>query len=246
MNEAQVTEIEIRKILNSKKYWAVFCKNNWSNCDLIIKIMEDGEELETPGAATSFYGTCSLDVQQRQLISRLYQAWKELGWKPSQFEALLETAGFPVPRSTLNRWSRTSGEPVASLSLEKKRGRPSLLDEAGAELVVGYCLSKILNGESVHLQTVVNFCRESLGVEITASTASNILHETGFSLRVAQVSSSGICVDIKKLAEVCSDWIKEQREAGLFSADPLLLGSIDFTFTKHTKTRTSTFSIRGG
>ena len=208
--------------------------------------MEKESESEGEVPQKQSYPTCSLDVSQRRVISRLFSAWKELGWKPSQFDQLLETAGFPIPRSTLNRWSSTISETGVEPPRKKKMGRPSLLDEAGAEVVVGFCLSKILIGEAVHLQTVVDFCREFLSVNLSISTASNILRDTGFSLRVAQVSSSGICVDPRKLAEVCSDWINKQREAGLFSGNPLLVGSLDFTFTKHTTTRISTFAIKGG
>ena len=208
--------------------------------------MEETEEAETSIPLSSKYPTCSLDVSQRHVISMLYCAWKKLGWKPGQFDDLLETAGFPIPRATLNRWSSASQEPGASCSVVQKRGRPSCLDEAGAEVVVGYCLEKVLKGEAVHLQTVVDFCRDLLHAEITVSTASNILRDSGLSIRVAQVSSSGICVDPKKLAQECSDWINKQREAGILTADPLLIGSLDFTFTKHTTTRTTTFAIKGG
>ena len=113
-------------------------------------------------------------------------------------------------------------------------------------MLVGHCLCQVSKGESVHLETVVDFCRTSLHVDISHPTASRILEQCGFSSRIDQVSSSGICVDPKKLAKICSDWIKEQRNAGLFSGIPLLLGSIDFTYTKHTTTRSSSFTIKGG
>ena len=207
--------------------------------------MDSQDENETQVSVGSTYTTCSLDQSQRQIISKMYDAWKQLGWKPGDFDLLLETAGLPVPRRTLNRWSGAAEKTAVSSSPPQKRGRPALIDDSGAEVVVGYCLCKVSNGESVHLETVVDFCRDFLDVDISPPTASRILEQCGFSSRIAQVSSSGICVEPKKLAKLCSDWIKEQREAGLFSGIPLLLDSIDFTFTKHTTTRPTSFSIKG-
>ena len=208
--------------------------------------MDSDEEQKTHDSTSSTYPVYSLDQPQRQVISRLHCAWKELGWKPSQFDLLLETAGLCISRRSLNRWSSTAAEPEESPCQTQKRGRPSLLDEAGAEVVIGYCISRLAIGQDVRLGTVVDFCRDSLDVKISLSTASNILAERGFSQRIAQVSSSGTCVEPLKLAKVCSNWIKEQRDAGLFSGNPLLLGSIDFTYTKFRTTVHKTFAIKGG
>ena len=78
------------------------------------------------------------------------------------------------------------------------------------------------------------------------STTSIILAEHGFSQRIAKVSSYGIIVEPRKLAEICFNWINQQRDAGLLGGDLLLIGSIDFTFTKHSTSRPQTFAIRGG
>ena len=209
--------------------------------------MTDAEdENGTRDSVGCTYPTCALDQSQRQLISRLYGAWKGLGWKPGDFDLLLETAGFPIPRRTLNRWTSAAEETDDSSPPPQKRGRPALIDEAGAEVLVGYCISRVSSGQGVHLQTVVDFCRDYLDIGISLPTASSILAKYGFSSRIAQVSSSGICVEPTKLAKICSDWIKMQRKAGLFSGEPLLLGSIDFTFTKHTTTRQTSFALQGG
>ena len=152
-------------------------------------MMSTDEEEETQISASSTYPACSMILPQRQIISRLYSAWKELGWKPGDFDLLLETAELPVSRRSLNRWSSTSEEPGISPSHTQSRGRPSLLDESGAEVLIGYCISRLARGEDVRLRTVVDFCRDSLDVHLSLSTASRIMEERGFSQRIAQVSS---------------------------------------------------------
>jgi len=176
----------------------------------------------------------------------LYEAWKQLGWKPSQFDQLLITAGFNVPRRTLNHWISAKPEPAMCSISSRKRGRQSLIDDTGSMVVVGHCISKIQKGESVHLQTVQEFCRDMLGVEISRTTALSIFTEQGFSSRIAKVSSSGINLDTAKLSKICSDWINKQRASGMLSDKPFLFGSMDFTFTKHTTTRPTTYTIKGG
>ena len=204
------------------------------------------DEIEEQDSGHTSYTSCSLDKSQRTIVSKLYSAWKQLGWKPSQFEHLLETAGFQIPRRTLNHWITTKPDSDDTTSPPRKQGRPRLLDEAGSDTLVGYCIQRIMCGESVHLQTVQDFCRDYLDCEISLSTASGILAERGFSSRIAQVSSSGICDDIRKMAQICSDWINEQRKTGMLSGDPLLIGSLDFSYTKHTTSRPTTFAIKGG
>ena len=115
----------------------------------------------------------------------MYDAWKVLGWKPKDFDHLMEMSGFPVPRRTFNHWSSTSVEEEVGSSSPKKRGRPALLDDAGADVLVGYCLCQVSKGESVHLETVVDFCRTSLHVDISHPTASRILEQCGFSSRIS-------------------------------------------------------------
>ena len=158
----------------------------------------------------------------------------------------METTGYHIPRRTLNHWISQKSELDGSSSPTLKLGRPRLVDEAGSVLLVGYCLTRIRNGKSVHLRTIQDFCRDHLGCEISSATASNLAADHELSSRIAQVSSTGICVDLNKMAQICSDWINAQRQVGLFSGIPLLIGSIDFTYTKHTTSRPTTFAIKGG
>ena len=60
------------------------------------------EEMEEQGnIQETMYTTCSIDKSLRIVICKMYEAWKDLKWKPSQFDRLLERAGFPVPRRTI-------------------------------------------------------------------------------------------------------------------------------------------------
>ena len=190
-------------------------------------------ECETPKLERGEYTTCAIDPEQRVVIRKLYMAWRVLEWKQTDFETLLETAGYNIPRRTLNDWLHAVECPDAPTTNPQKRGPKPLLDENLSDIVVGHCLDKISSHGPVHLETVVRFAKEQLGVSLSSSTASRFLEEHGFSKRVAKHSRIGTNYDHMELARMYSKWLTDRRADGLFDVPLSRLGSIDFTYTGH-------------
>jgi hypothetical protein len=204
---------------------------------------DDESEGTSSGKRSSI--TCSLSREERELICKLRGGWLELGWKSGDFELLLRTSGLHVPSRTLRHWTQCSQDPVPSCSSPVEMGRPRLLDQERASIVLGYCLSRIRSNAVVNLQHVVDFVHASFDIQMTSSTALNYLREFNLSSRVAQVKSQAKLLESDELSKVYSDWIREQRKADMIPSDLSLLGSIDFTYTKHTTTRVRTYTVKG-
>ena len=191
------------------------------------------------------YTSCELTQEVKDFIARLREAWSGLGLKPGLFGELLEKAGMPVPERTLQRWSQSLRDRGSKPSAGMKRGRPSLLDEPSARILCGFCLSKNETNEILIPHTVVEFAKTYLGVTMSEDTALNFLHGSDFSVRKAKRVTSGKIPKPAELAKIVSDWIREQRKAGLFPDERHLLGSIDFTYTRHTTSAPTTFAQIG-
>ena len=99
--------------------------------------------------------------------------------------------------------------------------------------------------EIVTLDTVLSFVQESFGVKLSKTTAREYLSESYLSSRVAQRVAPTASVGAHGLAKICSDWIRELRRGGIFPTSPGLLGSMDFTYTRHTTTTLHTIAAKG-
>jgi len=168
-----------------------------------------------------------------------------MGFKKGDFYTFLEKSGVPVSERTLERWTHAIQEAPLCSTPAPKRGRPPLIDSSEAEILSGYCLSLNEKHSVVTSSTVIDFARSFLGVEISRDTALRFLEDYGFSIRSAKRESSGVIPSDRDLAKVVSDWIREQRAAGLFERPFSKIGSVDFTYTRHTTTTLRTFVPRG-
>jgi len=169
------------------------------------------------------YGSCAIDPSKRELIAELYSAWKQLSWKPADFELLLETAGYHVPRRTLNRGVGTTGKMGDPTTSAEKRGRKQLFQPSQAEVVVGYAMSLVRSGQAVNPADLSVFALEQLQIKTSQRTMLRLLSDHVFTRRTARRTTSMDSCDTGKMADLYAKWLNNQRENGMIPTDPSLL-----------------------
>ena len=191
------------------------------------------------------YGSCAIDPSKRELIMELYSAWKQLSWKPADFDMLLETAGYHIPRRTLNRGVGAIGKTDDTTAGTEKRGRKQLFQPSQAEIVVGHAMSLVCSGKVVNPADLSVFAFEQFEIKPSQQTMVRLLCEYGFTGRTAQRMASMEACDTGEMADLYAKWLNKQRELGMIPTDLSLLGSIDFTHTKHTTSKLKTYAPKG-
>ena len=203
------------------------------------------DEMETRYFEDELETTCSIQQAQREVIEKLAMAWKKHGWKIGDFHILLETGGFQVSTRTIRRWSIEGRCNTSPTSQPVALGRPRLLKDEQAEVVAGYFLDKNERGQPATVHDAIDFARESFGINMCITTARKLLDDCHLSSRAAKRATLSSANETGDLAKICSDWIRTQRNNGLFPANRGLFGSIDFTYTRHTTTTLRTFAVKG-
>lgn len=193
----------------------------------------------------TYYTTCSLSPDTRIAIANMFSAWRRLNKKTCEFEELLKEAGYDIPRPTLYGWSRNI-ETTGTLAINPGRGaHPAALDGEKGQIVLGYCFAENLAGRAVSLSSTVQFIQAKLHMSLSEATVSRFFAENEVSSKVAQMRSAGTSANFDEMARIYSSWISQQNRDGLIPSDLGLLGSIDFTYTKHSGEVIKTYSMTG-
>ena len=166
--------------------------------------------------------------------------------KTGDFQRFLEQSGVRVSRQSLNNWNHAILENTEPVKKYESVGRPGFLTETESRSLVGGVLEKNEQGLPVTAKTIVSMAKEDVGIAMSSNSAHSFLVRHGLSSRLAKRSSNGYKLKNSQLAIILSRWIRENRESGLLSHATCEIGSIDCTFTRHTTTRTRTFSVKGG
>lgn len=183
--------------------------------------------------------------QERVLVGRLYGAWERKGLKRADFLDLLLEAGYEIPTSTLFDWKTRAQTPASHTPNTQTVGRPSVLSPEESKIVIGYALLQNDAGNVVSLESIKTTISEKLKKAISTATVHRILGNAGFSSRLARSGCGGFTVDTMKLAEIYSSWVIARHSDGVFDRDRSQIASIDFTFTRHTTSRTRTYVPAG-
>ena len=138
-------------------------------------------------------------------------------------------ASFDVPRSTLSDWLHRIDSTGEAVPLGSGVGSAPLLDAFDLELLAGFILHKNFKCEEVHLQTVVTFLRDELGVVMQKSTACEYLKDLGFSRRDLVTRKKSYMRQKEDVGNRYYRWLVRHR----ISAASFLVCSLDFTYTTH-------------
>src|SRR3989338_3652828 len=138
-------------------------------------------------------------------------------------------ASFDAPRSTLSDWLHRVDSTGEAVPLGSGVGSAPLLDAFDLELLAGFILHKNFKCEEVHLQTVVPFLRDELGVTMQESTACEYLKDLGFSRRDLVTRKKSYMRHKEDVGNRYYGWLVRHR----VSAASFLVCSLDFTSTTH-------------
>lgn len=193
---------------------------------------------------TRNYAAAEIDDKTKSSIARLYKIQKAQGKSRKQFTAEFAQAGLSFSERQLNRWVSLINSGSEAISPEKLTGASAALVRQQKDISSGWVLDRIDHGESVHLESFCAFVLSHFSIKIDPKTASNYLHEDGFSYRLLQKKSSSFVVDTARLAALLWKWVDSKKNY-LKSIPPSKLCSIDFTFTGHRTERRSGFGVKG-
>ena len=148
---------------------------------------------------------------ERKALGKLYTAWRDMGKKRSEFQALLKTAGYKVTVRTLNNWRMASAKKMNIGISPQKIGRPRIMSRKMERVVTGYIIAQNEAGEIVTSQSVREFCRNRLGRNMSLPTVRAYMRKNHITLRTTRrvkVLSSN------ELAGMYRCWLREQQEKG--------------------------------
>ena len=197
-----------------------------------------------PKVALSCPSFC-IPAGERNALGKLFAAWRRLEKPPREFFELVETAGYSIGQATLRSWRASVEKGTTPVGEYENAGRRALLSPEQKQALVGHVLEGNDKGEVATPADTVLYARNQFGVGISTATARRTLKENGLSLRVAKRAAGGLATDTEKLARICKKWLLKVRELGLIPDDPSLLGSVDFTFCRHTTGKVRTYGMTG-
>jgi transposase len=190
------------------------------------------------------YSAAKIDDNTKTSIAKLYIIQKDKGKTRQEFTAEMAQAGLSFSERQLDRWVSLINLGLEAISPQKLAGASAALTREQKDISSGWVLDRIDHGEAVHLETFCAFVLDHFSLKIDRKTASNYLHEDGFSYRLLQKKSSSFVVDVVRLEALLWEWVYSKQNY-LKSIPPSKLCSIDFTFTGHRTERRSGFGIEG-
>ena len=184
----------------------------------------------------------ALSVDARNVIGRLYAAWKRAHKKPKDFEALLIDAGYQMTRRSLNNWNQAVVDDKEPVSVPQNAGRPRLLSDKGERVVTGYVLHQNDAGTRVTDRNVQRFVQRRMKRKISITSVRKILSRNMITSRTPMVNK---VVRKIKLARIYQRWLRDPTNRGSLNVRRDLIGSLDFTYTNHRTTRVRTYAKKG-
>jgi hypothetical protein len=189
------------------------------------------------------YRASQTPVEVRAFAVRVLLELEKVGVHRDLVLNAMRVAGYAPSERTVRRHKERvrSGEEV--LASNKASGRPPSLDEAEREVCAGFVLAQNVARKEVHLADYVRFVSEHFGVELSSSTATRYLEQTGFRSRIVKSKASGFMLDAAAECKLMLHWVKMHRE--LLTTSRAKLASLDFTYTGHRTEHRVSFGALG-
>jgi transposase len=194
---------------------------------------------------TNEYEASNIPDNIKSNIARLYLIQNGKGKSREEFTSECAQAGLVFSERSLDRWAANIKSEKEAISPQKLSGASYALTRPQRDISSGWVLDRIEHGDPVHLETFCKFVLDHFSIKIVDHTASNYLHEDGFSYRVLQTKSSSFVVDMDKLVALLWNWVSFNQKP-LNNMPPSKLCSFDFTYTGHRTERSGGFGITGG
>lgn len=188
------------------------------------------------------YESCTISKEERNALGRVALALVEqYGWTQEKVKELFGHASYSVPSNTLSDWlhrMESTGEAVPHGS---GGGHVKLLDEKNQDLLAGFILQKNFETKEVHLETVVDFLRNDLGITLTEPAAYQYITDLGFSLHTLKKRKKTYMREKQKVGQKYYEWLVRNR----ITVAACMACSIDITTTSHRKNTVHGYSRTG-
>lgn len=189
--------------------------------------------------------SCSYTIEERNCITRLSLAARDLNWKRNSFFTLLKAAKYDIPERTLLSWETAYKSHESVSSSTKHSGAAPALSPSEEQITVGFISHSRFGNQIVHRKTVTDFIKSKFQKDLSLHWASVFLNSNGFSNKRTRSSQAGFTRTATELKEIALNYIKNLRKDGLLERSRSEMCSIDFTFTSHRTASEHTFAARG-
>ncbi len=189
------------------------------------------------------YRASQTPAEVRAFAARVLLGLEKRGVKRNLVLDAMRVAGYAPSLRTVRRHKERArcGEEV--FPLEKASGRLPALDEAGREICAGFVLAQNLAHKDVHLADYIRFVLENFGVNLSCSTASRYLEQTGFRSRIVHSKASGYTLDAAAECKLMLHWVNAHQDQ--LHRSRAKMASIDFTYTGHRTDHHVSYSASG-
>jgi len=184
-----------------------------------------------------------IPVDARNAIGKLYAAWIRLGKKPSEFEELLDEAGYSISRPSLNRWRTAIESGHLAVNVPQNPGPIRILDDKKEHMVVGHVIKKNEEGDQVTIFSTNQFIKNNFGTSLSPTSIRRLFAGNRISLHLGREKQ---VLPKKYLAEEYRRWVVLMRKMGVLRVHKSKIGSMDFTYTNHRTARRRSYSCLGG
>jgi hypothetical protein len=168
---------------------------------------------------------------------------EKLGVKRNLVLDVMRVAGYAPSARTVRRHEERARTGDEVFSSEKASGRPPTLDDAAREICAGFVLAQNLAHREVHLADYIGFVTDNFGVQLSTSTASRYLEQTGFRSRIVKSKAAGYTLDAAAECTLMLRWVNAHREQ--LSRSRAKMASVDFTYTGHRTEHHVSFGASG-
>ena len=175
----------------------------------------------------------SLPRESKTLLVRIYLEEKKEGVSIHHFLERCSNAGYPIPRSSFERWLTSFNRTGHAVKLSPESGRlPSLTSEERL-IMAGWVLSQNETNTCVNLSDYTGAVAYIFRKDISAPTAQRYLAQDGFAFKTLKMKKSGYTLDHDSMADILWGFVDSCRQSGYFKRWRSKICSIDFTYTSH-------------
>lgn len=116
-----------------------------------------------------------LSNETKDVLGALFVELHRNGLSVGSFTAALNSGGYDIHESTVNRWAARTRSGHPAINDNKKTGRKELLDAQQQEIMTGWVIEQNHSGVEVHLNNFREAASQFFSVDMQDSAASSYL-----------------------------------------------------------------------
>jgi len=185
-------------------------------------------------------------AREKKIIVALTGKCLEKGITLKESLIALENHGIKIHRNSVQSWIKQYKKNKNFNRLVKEtRGRPSLVSVGEIQVMLGFCLQKTKDSETLNPDVVAEFVEKSFGIKVQRKWASRFLKNQGFSLKQTSYRQAGYEYNTDMLVSIAKNWFSNNFDLYFKNPDTSKIMSLDFTYSSYRTARNTTWSPRG-